>query len=131
MQTHDNSYYLNHDFLGRDSVRGAVFLDYRNDGSFTDDISIIYGHRMNGRLMFSDVARYEDYEFLMSHSQGELILRSGEEYKISAEEYKVISAYDDMYRFLDSNKHSGKIILSTCEKGDAGLRDILVLSKAF
>lgn len=127
MQTSDNSFYLNHDFLGQYSVQGAVFLDYRNDASFKDDLSIIYGHRMNGRLMFSDVARYRDNEFLHNHARGELRLRSGAEIALEAKDFLTINAHDDMYKDLDGSGLRGDIVLSTCEKGDAELRDVLVL----
>ena len=70
MQSGDNQWFLSHDFLDRDEVSGAIFLDYRNRSDFSDDVSVIYGHRMNGFLMFSDVAKYKDSDYFDKHRRG-------------------------------------------------------------
>ena len=44
VQGGDNSYYLKHLFSGKWNGSGCIFLDFRNDASFADRHSIIYGH---------------------------------------------------------------------------------------
>ena len=46
VQGRDNSYYLKHLFSGEWNGSGCIFLDFRNDASFADRHSIIYGHHM-------------------------------------------------------------------------------------
>lgn len=128
MQTSNNEWYLNHDYLGREYVAGAIFLDCRNSELFDDEVSVIYGHRMNGNLMFSDVARYVNVDYLEEHKYGELILRNGERYELEAVKYVVIADDDELYRDLWFRNEEG-IFLSTCEKGERGKRDVLVLTK--
>ena len=44
VQGEDNRYYLKHLFSGEWNGSGCIFLDFRNDASFADRHSIIYGH---------------------------------------------------------------------------------------
>lgn len=60
----DNSYYLKHDFYGREDRHGAVFLDYRNKTSPRDDSLIIYGHNMNDGAWFHYLVNYQHPEFV-------------------------------------------------------------------
>lgn len=130
MQGTDNSWYLSHDFLGREAAAGSVFLDYRNSSFFTDDVSIIYGHRMNSNLMFSDVARYRDAEYFAQHDSGLLTLRNGKKYQLQAIGFQRISVDDKLYRELHlSNKGAGIIVLSTCDRSEHEKRDVLILRK--
>ena len=128
MQTVDNDWYLNHDIYDKKSPTGAVFLDYRNSAEFDDAISVIYGHRTNGNTFFSDVARYSDSDFFMSHRDGELVLRKAK-YRLKVQDYSVVSATSELYSKL-SYKSSAKpvIVLSTCDRNARDGRDVLVLS---
>ena len=50
VQGEDNRYYLKHLFSGEWNGSGCIFLDFRNDASFADRHSIIYGHHMKNSL---------------------------------------------------------------------------------
>lgn len=60
----DNTYYLKHDFYGREDRHGAVFLDYRNETVPLDDSLIIYGHNMNDGAWFHYLVNYQSPEFV-------------------------------------------------------------------
>jgi hypothetical protein len=126
MQATNNTWYLGHDYLGRDNIMGAIFLDYRNDSDFSDNVVVLYGHRTSGRLMFSDVAKYSDPEFFASHLDGWLLLRDGRKLELSAYRYLVLSGDDRLYRDFAFDD-SGVIILSTCSREMRGSRDVLVM----
>lgn len=126
MQTSDNYWFLNHDFYNNESVSGAIFLDFRNAPDFSDKLSIIYGHRMNGSLMFSDIAKYRDVEYLAEHSFGELIF-SGQSIKLHVKEYREITAEDKLYRDLSWQGEKRVLVLSTCDRSNHNLRDVLIL----
>ncbi|MBR5539828.1 MAG: class B sortase [Clostridia bacterium] len=55
VQTTDNEYYLDHDFLGDIDKAGSLYFDYRNDLSVggANRNLIVYGHNLNSGLMFS------------------------------------------------------------------------------
>ncbi len=58
VQAEDNDYYLTHDFDGEAgwlANYGAVFMDYRNNPNWTDQLYFIYGHHMNDGSMFADL----------------------------------------------------------------------------
>ena len=106
-----------------------MFLDYRN--SFGDKVAVIYGHRMNGDLMFSDVAKYRDDEFFKSHLDGELILRGGTRLRLRAIEFREIDASDKLYRELVFDGYNEPVIvLSTCDRAEHEKRDVLILKEA-
>ena len=56
----DNTYYLSHSFEGEEDPFGTVFLDWRNKKKFQDSHSFLYGHNMEGNLMFANLNRYVD-----------------------------------------------------------------------
>lgn len=63
VQSSNNEYYLYHDFDGNEgwlATFGAIFLDYRNDASFDDDASFVYGHHLNDGSMFAAISEMED-----------------------------------------------------------------------
>ncbi len=59
----DNEYYLTHDFDGTAgwlANYGSVFMDYRNNPDWSDELYFLYGHHMNDGSMFTDVAAMTD-----------------------------------------------------------------------
>lgn len=65
VQGEDNDYYLRHSFTGEEDPFGAIFLDWRNEKSFLESHSFLYGHNMEGNMMFADLNKYESQEYLM------------------------------------------------------------------
>ncbi len=55
VQTTDNEFYLNHNYLKQPEKAGTLYFDYRNDLSLgaKNRNLIIYGHNLNSGLMFS------------------------------------------------------------------------------
>lgn len=63
VQGGDNEYYLWHDFEGAQgwlANYGTIFLDYRNNPNWTDEVNFLYGHHMQDGTMFSDLAGLDD-----------------------------------------------------------------------
>lgn len=63
----DNDYYLTHLFDGTPNANGAIFIDYRNYKDFSDDNTVIYGHRMRSGAMFWSLGDFKDQEFYEKH----------------------------------------------------------------
>ena len=66
MQGKTNAEYLNKDPYGGFSLSGSIFLDNRNDKSFSDPYSLIYGHHMEYGAMFGALDEYKDKSYLRS-----------------------------------------------------------------
>ena len=58
--------YLRHDFYGKDSTRGCLFVDEYCD-IFNSDNIIIYGHNMKDGSMFGTLDSYADESFYAGH----------------------------------------------------------------
>ena len=72
VQGKNNYTYTNKDAVGKDSLSGSIFMDYRNASDFSDPNIIIYGHHMAKDAMFGELDEYMDLLFFESHCKGEL-----------------------------------------------------------
>lgn len=64
VQGEDDEYYLHHSFTGEEDDFGTIFLGSGSDKEFGDSHSFLYGHNMEGNMMFANLNRYEEQEFL-------------------------------------------------------------------
>lgn len=76
-QAQDNEYYLDHNVKGGYSKIGCPFLDYRCEGDFSGFNSIVYGHHINRRRMFTDISRFKNASFFDEHPSAWLTLEDG------------------------------------------------------
>lgn len=96
VQGEDNSYYLKHLFSGEWNGSGCIFLDFRNDASFADRHSIIYGHHMKNGTMFTDLDKYKKQEFFDEHPVA-LLLTPDKNYKVDFFAGYVAAPQDDAW----------------------------------
>lgn len=110
LQTQDNTKYLTKDYRGNNSAAGGIFADYRNT-LFDDDYMIIYGHRMNGDLMFSDVTKFTNEDYFNSHEKGTLYTINGAYELDIILSAKIEIANTDIYNLvMVKNEHNAEII---------------------
>ena len=74
VQGEDNVTYLNTDVYGDFSLSGSIFLDYRNARDFSDSYSLIYGHHMDGKVMFGELSNFSGESYFNKHKTGILYL---------------------------------------------------------
>ncbi|MBQ9826037.1 MAG: class B sortase [Firmicutes bacterium] len=86
-KTNNNDYYLTHLIDGTSNANGCFFVDYRNSDGFTDQNTIIYGHRMKNGAMLSSIAKYNKQEYYDEHPVMYLITPDGKY------ELQIFSAY--------------------------------------
>ena len=69
VQSSDNTFFLTHDFQGRSSACGSIFMDFQNDCTPLNQNTVLYGHNMGraSKLMFSQLTRYKSLSFWRSH----------------------------------------------------------------
>ena len=62
-----NNYYLTHDSKGNTNNNGSIFIEEMNNGYFSDNNTIIYGHNMKTGMMFANLTLYKDKGYYSSH----------------------------------------------------------------
>ena len=77
MQSKDNDYYLSRTVNGTWNKVGTPFMDFRNNGDFSDRITVIYGHYMGDGSMFTDIHSYKSQKFYEEHPYIDLYTPDG------------------------------------------------------
>lgn len=137
VQCEDNSYYLSHDFECNESYMGAVFLDSRSSGDFSDFNSVIYGHNISGKYMFAPLLAFKDKRYFDSHGEGELVT-SDKIYKLKFAACAVVKndsfAYDvvflskkDKLRFVE-NLRENAVCLADFSDDDIVEKNLVTIS---
>ncbi len=67
VQAADNDYYLRRALNGKYDVCGSIFMDYRSDAGLTHRNTLIYGHNMRNKTMFSVLEQYKKQAFYDEH----------------------------------------------------------------
>lgn len=67
VQGRDNNQYLYRLPDGTSNSGGTLFVDYRNNMTFTDRNTIIYGHNMKNGSMFGTLCNYKEQEYYDMH----------------------------------------------------------------
>ncbi len=76
VQGEDDEFYLKHNFEDQEDQFGCIFLGKINKKNFKDSHSFLYGHNMEGHMMFADLNCYESQEFLLKCPEFEIITPS-------------------------------------------------------
>ena len=114
----DNSYYIDHDFYGNDSITGTVFSDKKNKWDGTDDNIILYGHNMISGEFFATLGHYapndtsrEPIAFYKVHPTVMLATPDGgsQTYKIfAAMLLNTQSKYGEVFKYTSKTRFSSK-----------------------
>lgn len=86
LQAKNNSYYLSKDIYKNNLESGSIFLDYTNNNLY-DKNTIIYGHNMKNKTMFSELENFKDPNFFNQNNK--IIITTPEK----SYTYEVFSAY--------------------------------------
>lgn len=78
VQGEDNEFYLDHLFSKRWGFSGAIFMDTDNAADFSDQNTVIYGHRLNNAAMFTDLSRYRNQSYYDKHPVMRLFTPNGD-----------------------------------------------------
>ena len=143
VQTSDNDFYLDHSYDKSYNEAGWVFLDYRNDSSFSDKNTIIYAHSRVDTTMFGSLSKtlkpewYENKDnhiIRLSNEKENSLWQIFSVYVIETESYYITTNFnsDEEYlTFLETMKSRSRydfdtnlsasdriITLSTCYDDD-------------
>ncbi|WP_193708275.1 class B sortase [Alkalibaculum sporogenes] len=67
LKTDNNDYYLYHNIKNEQTRAGSIFMDFRNEGKGLDRNTIIYGHHMKDKSMFSGLVAYKQKSYYEEH----------------------------------------------------------------
>ena len=100
VQGEDNDLYLHKTFSANENTLGAIFVDAAASSDFTDENTIIYGHRMKDGSMFRKLEEYKDKDFWKENPYFYIYTPDGKEitYKI----YSVGQVLDTSDTYLTS-----------------------------
>jgi sortase B len=74
VQGESNIEYLNKAVDGTFALTGSIFLDYQNSKDFTDFYSLVYGHHIEGKVMFGEIPEFLEQDYFEEHTTGTLFL---------------------------------------------------------
>ena len=94
MQAPDNAKYVNTNARGEPSIGGCPFLDCRNTPDFSDAYNIVYGHAMEGGVLFGDIKKFVDQGYLERHQTGTLMTKDGRVWDVTFFACVKTDAYD-------------------------------------
>lgn len=142
VHSEDNEEYRTIDYDRNASRYGAIFLDYRSSGDFTDANSIVYGHNMKDGSMFGSLRAYRQDPTYYNDHQYFQIITPDKTYRYLIFEYMDVPEDYVLYdyvaeaalsfvadaepvrikSYMDSdivvNKDSKVVTLSTCTRKD-------------
>ena len=98
MQGEDNDFYLDHTWNREKNAVGSIFMEWQNQPDFSEFHTILYGHNMKNKAMFSQLHNYQDIRFRDSHPYVYILTDAG------VYRYEVFSCYQaevdsDTYQF--------------------------------
>ncbi|MCM1008244.1 MAG: class B sortase [Ruminococcus flavefaciens] len=96
MQGEDNDFYLHHSCDGSRLLSGSVFLDFRCESRFMNNLNVLYGHNMNNGSMFADVCKFKEYGYFQAHKYGWLAT-ADDVYRIDFFSAAVTDCDDEIY----------------------------------
>jgi sortase B len=113
VQGESNISYLNWDANKEFSLSGSIFLDCRNSRDFSDRFSLIYGHHMEGKVMFGEIPSFLEPAYFQSHTTGTLF----------TPEHTYSIAW---FACLETNAHDPAIFTPNIYTDDASIETLLV-----
>lgn len=101
----DNSYYLNHNIDGTSGYPGCIYTEDYNSKDFTDTNTVLYGHNLKDKTMFSSLHNFEDEDVF---NQDNYIFVYTEDYVFV---YQIFAAYEyDSLHLLANFDYSNEYV---------------------
>lgn len=81
-----NDQYLRHNLYNKYSYSGSIFISENTKHPFNEVNTVIYGHNLNNRMMFSDLKKYKNSNFWQNNQYVYIYFPDG-----SMKTYRIIS----------------------------------------
>ena len=101
----DNSYYLNYNMDGTKGYPGCIYTEDFNNKDFSDIHTVIYGHNLKDKTMFSTLHNFENDELF---NKDHYIFIYTEDYVFV---YRIFAAYEfDSIHLLDNYDYTNEYV---------------------
>ena len=101
----DNSYYLNHNMDGSKGYPGCIYTEDYNSKDFSDIHTVIYGHNLKDKTMFSSLHNFENEDLF---NKDHYIYIYTEDYVFA---YRIFAAYEfDSIHLLDNYDYTNEYV---------------------
>ena len=101
----DNGYYLNHNMDGTKGYPGCIYTEDFNSKDFSDIHTVIYGHNLKDKTMFSSLHNFENDELF---NKDHYIFIYTEDYVFV---YRIFAAYEfDSIHLLDNYDYTNEYV---------------------
>lgn len=117
VQAKDNTYYLRKTIEGKYNQAGTLFVDYRNNKTFEDINTIVYGHNMKNETMFGSLLNYKNQEYYEKHKEIKL-LTENKKFIIEVFAGCLISSESEIYDYPKTSDGNKEIIEIAKKKND-------------
>ncbi|MCM1214430.1 MAG: class B sortase [Lachnospiraceae bacterium] len=104
----NDGYYLNHNIDGSPGYPGCIYIESLNSADFTDANTVLYGHNLKAKTMFTELHRFENRDFFDENDEVIIYLPDRELH------YQIFAAhvYDDRhllysFDFADEDIYAG------------------------
>lgn len=111
VQTNDNQYYLDHDYLQDESIYGSIYLDYRVN-SIDDNYLVLYGHSVHNKQMFGFLSQFKEQNYFNEHQTVKLYFPN------EIRSYQIFSV-----QLIDANTTSLSLPISSLDNTISHLQD--------
>lgn len=116
----DQEFYLHHDWQGNESYPGSIFSQSYNRKSFTDFLTILYGHNMRDTSMFGSLREMEGTDIMWNYDTIYIYLPQVELH------YHIFAAYVNdnrhlLYKFDQDDKEGCRNYIKTIGEKCKGL----------
>ena len=116
-QAQDKDYYLHRLLDGTEARAGTLFVDYCNQGDFSDWNTIVYGHHMKNGTMFGSLKNYKEQKYYESHPV--IYLYTPEQnYKVELLAAYTTNIDDCIYTIPDTREERDSIVSHAHEMSD-------------
>ena len=112
VQGSDNVYYLTHTAQRKTNRIGALFLDFRSRGDFSDFNSVVYGHYLKSGRMFQPLRRMRDQETFDRVTEGTLYT-PGKTYRLEFFASVLASSTSEFYSYIFPSRESRQAHLNS------------------
>ena len=65
----DDSYYLTHNIDGSYGYPGCIYTESINSKDFSDPNTVLYGHNLKAKTMFTELHKFENRDFFDAHDE--------------------------------------------------------------